>query len=183
MNHQHEIYSHVPQVIKGPFLLHKATSLPRLFPLENGNEVWHMRTQTSKKSGTHQWGRTGVGYPGSSAIFPALNYLDYEQSPFFLCPSSKTPETRKWPRAWLKARDGRGKTLSRAAALVSRVSRLRRSTLARGCTTLAKSELPNAAPLLCLTRLCVPFFLTNEYNYDWRQAYWYRQISSKFGKR
>ena len=116
-------------------------------------------------------------------FFPALNYLDYEQSPFFLCPSSKTPETRKWPRAWLKARDGRGKTLSRAAALVSRVSRLRRSTLARGCTTLAKSELPNAAPLLCLTRLCVPFFLTNEYNYDWRQAYWYRQISSKFGKR
>ena len=34
--------------------------------------------------------------------------LDYEQSLFFLGPSSKTPETRKWPRAWLKARDGRG---------------------------------------------------------------------------
>ena len=32
--------------------------------------------------------------------------LDYEQSPFFLGPSSKTPETRKWPRAWLKVRDG-----------------------------------------------------------------------------
>ena len=29
--------------------------------------------------------------------------LDYEQSLFFLGPSSKTPETRKWPRAWLKA--------------------------------------------------------------------------------
>ena len=28
--------------------------------------------------------------------------LDYEQSIFFLGPSSKTPETRKWPRAWLK---------------------------------------------------------------------------------
>ena len=28
--------------------------------------------------------------------------LDYEQSLFFLGPSSKTPETRKWPRAWLK---------------------------------------------------------------------------------
>ena len=33
-------------------------------------------------------------------------------------------ETRKWPRAWLKARDGRG---TRAATLVSRASRLRRS--------------------------------------------------------
>ena len=31
--------------------------------------------------------------------------LDYGQSLFFLGPSSKTPETRKWPRAWLKARD------------------------------------------------------------------------------
>ena len=58
--------------------------------------------------------------------------LDYEQSLFFLGPSSKTPETRKWPRALLKARDGRG--------LVSRVSRLRRSTLARACTPLTKSE-------------------------------------------
>ena len=28
--------------------------------------------------------------------------LDYEQSLFFLGPTSKTPETRKWPRAWLK---------------------------------------------------------------------------------
>ena len=44
----------------------------------------------------------------------------------FLGPSSKTPKTRKWPRAWLKARDGR--------ALVSRVSRLRLSTLALACT-------------------------------------------------
>ena len=32
-------------------------------------------------------------------------HVDYEQSLFFLGPSSKTPETRKWPRAWLKARD------------------------------------------------------------------------------
>ena len=29
--------------------------------------------------------------------------LDYEQSLVFLGRSSKTPETRKWPRAWLKA--------------------------------------------------------------------------------
>jgi len=34
-------------------------------------------------------------------------WLDYEQSLFFLGPSSKTPVTRKWPRAWLKARDGK----------------------------------------------------------------------------
>ena len=32
--------------------------------------------------------------------------IDYEQSLFFLGPSSKSPETRKWPCAWLKARDG-----------------------------------------------------------------------------
>ena len=66
--------------------------------------------------------------------------VDYEQSLFLLSPSSKTTATRKkWPRAWLKARDGRGEQSlfflflsfsSRAAALVSRVSRLRRSTLA-----------------------------------------------------
>ena len=36
-----------------------------------------------------------------------------------LCPSRKTHETRKWPRAWLKARDWRG-------------------TLARACTALTK---------------------------------------------
>ena len=37
-------------------------------------------------------------------------------------------ETRKWPRAWLMARDGRDNSFSsRAAALVSPLSRLRRS--------------------------------------------------------
>ena len=36
--------------------------------------------------------------------------VDYEQSLSFLGPSSKTPEKRKWQRAWLKARDGRGTT-------------------------------------------------------------------------
>ena len=36
--------------------------------------------------------------------------VDCEQSLSFLGPSSKTPETRKWPRAWLKARDGTGTT-------------------------------------------------------------------------
>ena len=36
-----------------------------------------------------------------------LWWLDYEKSLFFVGPSSKTPVTRKWPRAWLKARDGK----------------------------------------------------------------------------
>ena len=61
--------------------------------------------------------------------------LDYEQSLFFLSPSSKTRETLKWPSSWLKVRDWR----SRAAALVFPVSRLRRSR-ARECTPLQKSE-------------------------------------------
>ena len=39
---------------------------------------------------------------------PVSYWLDYEQSLFFLGPSRKTPETHKWPRAWLKSRDGRG---------------------------------------------------------------------------
>ena len=58
---------------------------------------------------------------------PSFRLIDYEQSLFFLGPSSKTCEIRKWPRAWLKA-------------LVSRLSRLRRSTLALACTPLTKSE-------------------------------------------
>ena len=41
--------------------------------------------------------------------------VDYEQSLFFLGPSSNTRETRKWPYAWLKE----------PAALVFRVSRAR----------------------------------------------------------
>ena len=61
--------------------------------------------------------------------------LDYEQSLFFLSPSSKTRETLKWPSSWLKVGDWR----SRAAALVFPVSRLRRSR-ARACTPLPKSE-------------------------------------------
>ena len=39
---------------------------------------------------------------------PVSYWLDYEQSLLFLGPSRKTPETHKWPRAWLKSRDGRG---------------------------------------------------------------------------
>ena len=38
----------------------------------------------------------------------ASRNLDYQRSLFFPGPLHKTSETRKWPRAWLKARDGRG---------------------------------------------------------------------------
>ena len=55
--------------------------------------------------------------------------IDYEQSLFFLGPSSKTRETRKWPHTWLKAWH-----------LVSRVSLIRRSTVAFACTAPTKSE-------------------------------------------
>ena len=59
--------------------------------------------------------------------------IDYEQSLFFSVVRRAKRETRKWPRARLMARGGRGTKKeslsfsSRAAALVSRVSRLRRS--------------------------------------------------------
>ena len=40
--------------------------------------------------------------------FMVKGAIDYEQPLFFLSPSCKTHETRKWPREWLKARDGKG---------------------------------------------------------------------------
>ena len=61
--------------------------------------------------------------------------VDYEQSLFFSVVRRAKRETRKWPRARLMARDGRG--TKKADALVSRVSRLRRS---RACTPLTKPE-------------------------------------------
>ena len=45
-----------------------------------------------------------------SSLFP--------RAAFFLGPSSKTRETRKWPRAWLKARDGRGSLLANSYWLI-----------------------------------------------------------------
>ena len=47
---------------------------------------------------------------GATHDFKVLTYscIHYEQSLFFLGTSSKMAETRKWPRAWLMARDGRG---------------------------------------------------------------------------
>ena len=78
-----------------------------------------------------QWPETETSRSHTSKIDQHRAGVDYEQSLFFLGPSSKSPETRKWPRAWLKARDGRGRP---------RFSRLRRSTLARACTPLTKSE-------------------------------------------
>ena len=62
--------------------------------------------------------------------------LDYEQSLFFLSPSSKTRETLKWPSSWLKVRDWR----SRAAALVFPVSRLRRSRERAPCSRNLKKK-------------------------------------------
>ena len=66
-----------------------------------------------------------------SSLVPIALPVDYEQSLFFLGPWSKTPDKRKWPFAWLKAREG---------ALVSCVPRLRHSTLVRACTPHTKSE-------------------------------------------
>ena len=64
-------------------------------------------------------------------------WLDYEQSLFFLGPSSKTLVTRKWPRV---TEGARREISSRASALVSRVSRLRCFTHAGVCNPLIKSE-------------------------------------------
>ena len=47
--------------------------------------------------------------------------LDYDQSLFFLGPSSKTLETRKWPRGLLKVRDGRGTKKERLPAKPERM--------------------------------------------------------------
>ena len=72
--------------------------------------------------------------------------IDYEQSLFFLGPSSRRPRhandhARDWRRKTGEVRKKRvSLSPSRAAALVSRVSRLRRSTLTRACTSLTKSE-------------------------------------------
>ena len=58
-------------------------------------------------------------------------WLDYEQSLFFLGPSSKTlRHTNDHAWVWLCEQSLFFLFSSRAAALVSRVSRLRRSTLA-----------------------------------------------------
>ena len=68
-----------------------------------------------------------------SSALRLIYHIDYEQSLFFLGSSSKTPETRKWPRAWLKLR--RRERLppsflaSRVSRLASRVSRLAASPL------------------------------------------------------
>ena len=42
----------------------------------------------------------------------------FPRAVFFLGTSSKTRETRKWPRAWLKARDGRGSLLANSYWLI-----------------------------------------------------------------
>ena len=57
---------------------------------------------------------------------------------FFVGASNKTPETRKWSRTRLKARDGRGTTKEISFFLSG--CRPRFSRLARACTPLTKSE-------------------------------------------
>ena len=88
------------------------------------NNLWFFATlfQTSSKN----WYPISDLKPWSPARDRNAWQTD-EQSLFFLGPSSKTPDTSKWPRAWLKARE-------------VRVSRLCRSTLARVCTPLTKSQ-------------------------------------------
>ena len=58
-------------------------------------------------------------------------YLDFEQFLLLLGPSSKTPKTRKWPRAWLKARDGRdtGFAAQRSRARVLPLLNLKKKSL------------------------------------------------------
>ena len=75
--------------------------------------------------------------------------IDYEQSLFFLGPSSKTPETHKWPRAWLKARDFSGcrPRFSRLAA--SQPSRARALSL---LTLKKKRDCSQSSPQMDLTR-------------------------------
>jgi len=63
-------------------------------------------------------------------------FKHYDQFLFFVSPSSESRETRKWPRAWLKARDGRGFSGCRP-----RFSRLAALLLdACTCTLLTKSD-------------------------------------------
>ena len=75
----------------------------------------------------------GPVVPSRDSCSEVSSFLDYEKVPFFLSPSNETRETRKWPRTWLKAREGLG-------TLVSCVSQLRRSTFVpRACNSLTES--------------------------------------------
>ena len=62
--------------------------------------------------------------------------LDYEQSLFFLGPSSKTPETRKWPGSWLNRRRKTGEALGLPPSFLASYPAQR----SRVCTPLTKSE-------------------------------------------
>ena len=88
---------------------------PRGPPYLHWGLFWHKKTSRSFcEARVVTWcGRYGLLVPCE---------LGYEQSLFFLGLSSKKPETCKWARAWLNARDERGTT-----------------TLARACTPLTKA--------------------------------------------
>ena len=77
---------------------------------------------------------------GCHGVLCFWRFLDYEQSLFFLSPSCETRETRKWPRAWREgARRERHEKRETTSAVISSVSWLRRSTLARAWTPLTES--------------------------------------------
>ena len=75
-----------------------------------------------------------------SSALRLIYHIDYEQSLFFLGSSSKTPETRKWPRAWLKLR--RRERLP-PSFLASRVSRLASRSFAAQRSRARALPLPN----------------------------------------
>ena len=72
----------------------------------------------------------------AKSVFPVPTIFRLRAGSLFTVVPRAKRETRKWPRAWLMARDGRGAKKesfsSRAATLVSRV--------ARACTPLTKSQ-------------------------------------------
>ena len=94
-------------------------------------------------------------------------HLDYEQSIFFLGPSSKTRETRKWPHGWLKARHTlfffsgcRSRRRSRARSLPS-LNLKQKQRLLAGYTSLILVFCGNAFHCNCRIRK-VAFFVSNQ---------------------
>lgn len=94
-------------------------------------------------------------------------HLDYEQSFFFLGPSNKTRETRKWLRAWTEARDAffffsgcRPRRLSRARSLLS-INLKKKERLLADYTSLLLVFCGNAFHCNCRIRK-VAFFVSNQ---------------------
>ena len=108
-----------------------------------------------------------------------LETLDYEQSIFFLSPSSKTPETREWPRATEGPRRERHEKRvslfsSRAAALVSQRSRARALPLLnlkkkRDCSQSIETS-TREATFFTAKKIQVWFCDTVALSFPWRQS-------------